>query len=119
MTKRQQDIMQILWNAKKPLVASQFLEYDPTLNINTVHQALRTLLKNGFIKVDDIVYSGTVLTRCYVPVISADDYVRENYLDLMGTDLSSEIICNYIDQITNVDTLNEIAEHLDQRLKSL
>ena len=56
------------------MTASQIASADEGLTINTVQAVIRKLLKSEFIKIDNIVYSGTVLCRSYCPAISADDF---------------------------------------------
>lgn len=74
LTKRDFDIMTILWNSQTSMRASEIVEADSNLNINTVQAVLRKLLKNGYIEVADIVYSGTVLSRSYQPIISKNEF---------------------------------------------
>lgn len=74
LTKRDMDILNILWKSEEPLTASQIASADEGLTINTVQAVIRKLLKSEFIKIDNIVYSGTVLCRSYCPAISADDF---------------------------------------------
>jgi len=74
MTNREEDIMNILWNSSKPLLAKEIAQQDPTLTINTVQAVLRKMLKNKWIEVKEIVYSNTVLARTYAPVITAEEY---------------------------------------------
>ena len=74
ITKKQLEIMKILWSSDKPLIASEILKRNDSLNINTVQACLRALVNKQFIKVADIVYSGTVLTRSYTP----PGYYRES-----------------------------------------
>jgi len=119
LTKRQQDIMKILWEAGKPLVASDFLKYDDSLNINTVQASLRALIKEDYIQIDDIVYSGTVLSRSYVPTVTADEFVKENYADILGSEISFEIVMRYIHNLTDVELLDQIAEALEARRADL
>ena len=64
---REMDILNILWQAEQPLVASEIAKKDDTLTINTVQANLRKLLKKELVEVADIVYSGTVLSRSYRP----------------------------------------------------
>jgi len=47
LTKRQQEIMEILWNSPEPLKASDIVKLDESFNINTVQAALRVLLENS------------------------------------------------------------------------
>lgn len=76
LTKRQNEVMSVLWNSESPLSANQICEKDEDLNMNTVQQVLQRLLKYEFIKVADIGYSNTVLTRLYVPVLSQPEYIQ-------------------------------------------
>ena len=68
LTKREKEIMEVLWTSPKSLVASEIAKKGGGMSLNTVQASLRKLLKNGLIKVNEIVYSGTVLSRSYVPV---------------------------------------------------
>ena len=74
------EIMTILWESEEPIVASEIARRGDNLTVNTVQSLLKKLMKLGYIKVADIVYSGTVLSRCYTPVISADDYEMNNMM---------------------------------------
>ena len=67
LTNREMDILNILWSAEEPLVASEIAKRDETLTINTVQATMRIMLKQGLVEVGDIVYSGTVLSRSFRP----------------------------------------------------
>lgn len=74
LSQREFQIMQTLWTRKdNPMIASEIAAAS-SLSINTVHAVIKKLLKNGYIKVADIVYSGTVLSRAYEPIISFESY---------------------------------------------
>ena len=51
LTKRQEDVMNILWDAKEPIIASEIVKTGTDLNINTVQAALRSLIKKNYIEV--------------------------------------------------------------------
>lgn len=72
LTKRDIDILKVLWSAEKPRSASDIVSDDENLTINTVQTELRKLLKNDYIKVADIGYSGTVLCRLYSAAVSPE-----------------------------------------------
>ncbi len=74
LSKRELDVMNILWAEGKPLIASEIPKRKQGLSINTVQVVLKKLLKRDFIKVADIVQSGTVLSRSYAPVITPEEY---------------------------------------------
>ena len=73
LTHRDLDVLSVLWDSKKPLTASEIVAANPALNKNTVQPVLRKLLKNELVQVADIVYSGTVLSRSYIPSISRQE----------------------------------------------
>lgn len=74
LTKRDLDIMNILWDSSKSMTASEIVNASSDLTMNTVQAILRKLLKKQLIEVADIVYSGTVLSRSYRPTITASDF---------------------------------------------
>jgi len=74
LSKRELDVMNVLWEAGRPMIASDIPGVQPSLSINTVQSVLKKLLMRNFIEVDKIVHSGTVLTRSYRPIISSEEY---------------------------------------------
>ena len=73
LTRRDLDVLSVLWDSEKPLTASEIVAANPALNKKTVQPVLRKLLKNELVQVADIVYSGTVLSRSYIPSISRQE----------------------------------------------
>ena len=61
ITNRDLDILNLLWESSTPLTASEILKKNNELTMNTIQAVLRKLLRNGYIEVADVVYSGTVL----------------------------------------------------------
>ncbi len=45
LSQKQLDVMKILWDAGTPLVASDIVKAESSMNINTVQASLRVLLK--------------------------------------------------------------------------
>ena len=79
LTGRDMDILNILWKSDESLTASQIASSDQGLTINTVQAVIRKLLKEKLIKIDNIVYSGTVLCRSYCPTMSEDDFALSQF----------------------------------------
>ena len=75
LTKRDLDVLNILWESDDPKTAAQIVKAGPELSMNTVQAVLRKLLKNKLVEIAEIVYSGTVLTRSYKPIISQEDFL--------------------------------------------
>lgn len=81
LTKRELDVLNILWESKKSMTAKEMIEMNPKLSINTVQSVLKQLIKKEYVKVGDIVYSGTVLARSYTAVLDANEYMMEQLAD--------------------------------------
>lgn len=105
LTGREKDILSILWNSDKGLIASEIVKLgDSTLTINTVQAVLKKLVKRELIQIEQIVYSGTVLSRSYVPTLSEEEFMvnmvtSEVYAYLKKFDISpchffKNFICN-------------------------
>lgn len=120
---RELDVMNVLWEAGKPLTARNITEYNHMLSINTVSAVLKSLLKKGYIQVSEIVYSGTVLTRSYLPVLDANEYlISQLPKSTTGSGISAEgIIAALLRQEDADDKTIEKLEYLlkeyEQKLK--
>ena len=91
LSPRQLQVMEILWDASEGKTASAIVKSNSDLQINTVQAALRSLVAKKYIEVGDIVYSGTVLSRRYVPVVSRDEYLEMSCRQL--SELSWSFAC--------------------------
>ena len=111
--------MKTLWAENKAMIASDFVQLDPSLNLNSVQSSLRSLLKKNYIEVSDIVYSGKVLTRSYVPTISADEYAAENINGIVNDLLSSNILLHYVETENDIETIKQLQQKLEERKKFL
>lgn len=119
LTRRQEDIMKILWESDKPLIASEIEKKQDDLNINTVQATLRALMKKNAIEVADIVYSGTVLSRSYRPIISRDQVITE-YDQVVSKVLNDKnLIAHYVDEINDLATITELEKIIKEKRKKL
>lgn len=109
LSEKEKDIMMVFWCTAEPLTASSVAEKGSSLNINTVQAALRNLLKKKYIDVADIVYSRTVLTRRYKPVISAEQYAADQ-LQAMQLNTLNFSTFKLIDNLLNNDNSNLLGE---------
>ena len=110
LSQKQLDVMKILWDAGTTLVAS---------DINTVQASLRVLLKENLVEIADIVYSGTVLSRSYRPLISRDVYFNAEYKNIIGNSSTSAMIATFIEQEEDISELERIEELIRKRMKEL
>ena len=116
ITEREKDIMSVLWHSGEALTASSIAEKGNGLSINTVQAAMRSLMKKKYIEIDDIVYSGTVLTRSYRPIISAEEYAANQLQEMRANTLNFSTL-NFINHLLKKDNLN-ILDELEDIIKS-
>ncbi|OFI49106.1 hypothetical protein BG261_04335 [Floricoccus tropicus] len=86
------EILDILWNKAVPMTSKDILEADSNLVMSTIQSTLKKLLKKELVVVDGITYSGTVLTRTYVPTVSQEEFVLKQYEGLKVKNLVSLLL---------------------------
>lgn len=117
LSTREIQIMNILWSSDKPLSANQIAEESDDMSVFSVQQVLQRLLKNEIIKVAEIGYSNTVLTRFYVSVLTQAEYVQfllgDSNLNLY------KITSFFIENNTDKNTLQDLKKQIVERQKKL
>lgn len=119
LSTRQLQVMEILWNSPESMTASAIEQQAEDLQINTVNASLRSLIKKEYIKVDKIVYSGTVLTRSYKPIISHAEYLSMSCEELANFSSSIAIVANLVEEETDEQVLNELEKLILERKRHL
>ncbi len=118
LTNREYDILKILWTSEDALTASGISEQGDGISINTVQATLKKLLKRELIHVDQIVYSGTVLSRAYRPSVSQEDFELKRYVSNMkriqGNDFScSQFVASFLGQESNRQKIRQEIDQLE------
>lgn len=121
LTKRERDIMIILWKANQPMTASQIAKSKEGLAVSTVQFNLRKLLSKDLIKIDQVVKSGKVLCRSYIPSISMEKFEAEH---LVNNFCKSEkqvsvscLIASFLDKEKDRESALAKIEELEDLLK--
>lgn len=105
ISEREKDIMSVLWLSGESLTASAIAEKGNGLSINTVQVGMRNLMKKKYIEVDKIVYSNTVLTRSYKPIISAEQYAADQLQAMRESTLNFSTL-DFIDHLLKTENSN-------------
>lgn len=79
LSKKEFDIMNVLWNSSQSLTANQICEIDKNLIMSTTQVSLRKLLKNKFISVDQVVMNNKSLSRSYIPIVKQGEYILNSF----------------------------------------
>lgn len=122
LTRREKDILYILWNAGKPIIASEIAAMDESLTISTVQSVLKKLLNKKLIEVADIVHSNTVLSRRYRPTLTLEEFENKKYVLTMKSLITknittSSIIATFIGQEDNPVKARKELEYLEMLIK--
>lgn len=119
LSKKQEEIMEILWNSNEPMIASEILKQKDSFNISTIQSTLKTLVKKKCIEVADIVYSGTVLSRSYRPIITREEVSSDIKIGIQQVLNEKNLFSYYVDKIDNLDTILTLEEVLKQKIDEL
>lgn len=119
LSPRQLEVMEILWNAEKGMTASEIVNASKELQINTVQASLRSLISKKYIEVGQIVYSGTVLSRSYIPTVTREEYLKFSCQKLTELSSSSLVMASFIGNTEDADVLNELEAMIQKRKQEL
>ena len=121
VSERETDILYALWNAERPLMASEIANEE--LKLTTVHTTLKRMLAKNLVEVVDFAKSGNVFGRCYQPTISmmefemdkfASGFVKRNEKEVTITDLLEVLF-----QDADKETLMRELDDLEQLIKEM
>lgn len=115
LTKRERQIMNIFWNAEKPLSANDIALQQQELSKNTIQAVVRKLKNHDLLKVADIGYSGTVLTRLYAPNVSQEEFLAAELSDQSLL----KLVTNFVESTKDSEALNNLADLIQARQQKL
>lgn len=115
LTKRELQIMQIIWNSTRALSVREITSLSDNLSQNTVQAVLRKLLDEHIIEVDGIGQSGTVHTRKFAASWSQEDYFKT----IMSPSAIKNLVSHFIDAATEPSEIDELASLVRQKQEDL
>lgn len=115
LTKRETQIMNVLWKSDEPLAAFDILEASPDLSRNTIQIVLKKLQTLGFIEVAGFGYHKNALTRTFKPIISQSEYME----DTLAASTALDIAKNFIKTTDDVAALDELDKMIQSKKKEL
>lgn len=118
LSPRQLELMEILWNAEDGMTASEIVKAS-NMQINTVQASLRSLVAKKYIEVGQIVYSGTVLSRSYIPIVTKEEYLDFSCQKLSEFSSSSLVMASLIGNTENPEVLDELEAMIHKRRREL
>ncbi len=111
LTKRETQIMNVLWKSSKPMSAYDILMAAPDLSRNTIQIVLKKLQATGFIEVAGVGYHKNALTRVFQPIISQSEYMEESLSDSAAYDLAK----SFVQATKDIASLDELTQLIQER----
>jgi Predicted transcriptional regulator len=127
LPEREIEILYVMWEADRPLMASEIAEADQELKLATVHTTLKRMLKKNLIEVVDFAKSGNVFGRCYQPTISmqefelnkiSNDYKRKKCLDITATNLVAALLSGQDNRMVQ-EELDRLEKLIQEKRKEI
>lgn len=116
LSHREKDVMDVLWSSDEPLTASMITKNSNGLTLNTVATVIKKLLEKKYIEVGEIVYSGTVLTRTYNCLVSAEEYALEQLQSSKKSALKFSVL-NFVDDFLKTNEDEEVLNELEELIR--
>lgn len=114
LTEREYEIMEILWQSQKPMLASDIMEVAENTSGNSVHKILNKLMEKGFVKVAGNVKVVKSQSRLYAPAISAVEYIAIQSEEIFKSTTKKFDLKNFLLCLTkkNKSRNNEIIDEI-------
>ena len=109
LTRKEEQIMQAVWQIGHPCLISEILKKDTTLKRHTVAPGIITLTKKGYLKVDSIGKSMTRTGRAYAPIVTQHAYDEQQKLIqcVVDSQTTKDGILNYIQLLIDTNQADD------------
>lgn len=120
LTKREIDVMRILWESEKALMVSEIVNREGG-TVYSVQRVMQSLLKKGMVAVDGYAYSNKTLGRKFKPLVSSESIESEALQELTGSLINksiatSHLLASLLPTDNSEDTLSEL-DRLEEMIK--
>ncbi|MCI8847108.1 MAG: BlaI/MecI/CopY family transcriptional regulator [Lachnospiraceae bacterium] len=120
LPEREVEILYTLWDAGRPLLASEMADEGEELKLATVHTTLKRMLKKGLIEVVDFAKSGNVYGRCYQPTFGLQEFEMERLSNSFNKKRCKDITTsNFVAALLDAKESDEAMEELDELEKMI
>lgn len=122
LTVSEEELMNLFWNAEKPLTSVKILELaaDKSWKGNYLHKMLRGLEKKGYIKICGTVQYGKQYAREFTPIVTREMYTAE-LLSYQGVKSSSfaKIAMALVEKEQDSKPDKELIHELEEMIEQL
>lgn len=120
LTKREIDVMRILWEAEETLMVSEVVNREGG-TIYSVQRVMQSLLKKDMVAVDGHAYNNKTLGRKFKPLVSSEsielEAIQEFTCSLVNKNIvTSHLLASLLPTDNRKDTLDEL-DRLEEMIK--
>lgn len=115
LTKRESQVMDILWKHDKKMSANDIKLASDGLSIYTISQVLQYLLSIGYVEVTGIGKNKKSIARLYSPCISESEYVSS----FIKKETCEEIAVHYIQNSNDISEITKLEQLIEKKKKEL
>lgn len=130
LTKREMEVMQLLWNADKPLMATDIqkvMDADAKdkkgVSIFLVQKLIKSLINKGYISVAEEIPIANTKARTFVATVSESGYAiiqYKGYFTGSNSEAATSLVANLLDSDEYAsETIGELEKILAERKEQL
>ena len=123
MTKSERELMRVLWNSDEPLTCVQIVERSEgkKWQDSYVHIMVRSLLKQGLIKVDGFELVSKSYARKFAPTMTEDESIVRNLVgeDVWSKDRVPAMFTAFVEKEATLESLDEFEKIINARRNEL
>ena len=116
LTKKESEIMDIIWKENVPLTAAEIQESDTEMSVYSVQQVLQRLLSMEFLKVTGIKKNKKAYARQFAANIRESEYIS-SFINNKETEL--QLATNCIKHNNDLETILQLEELIKQKREEL
>lgn len=115
LTKKEQEVMDVLWNSDTPMSPNDIVNASDNLLECTIRQVTQKLLKKGYIEISGFGYTKNSVTRMLAPTFTQAEYLAK----LSNERCSLQFVSNYIDKSNDLDALDALEKKIQEKIKEV
>ncbi|WP_276936590.1 BlaI/MecI/CopY family transcriptional regulator [Faecalibaculum rodentium] len=115
-TKKESQVMDILWSEGKPLTAREISDRISEMSVYSVQQVLSRLLEGNIIQVAGITHNRNAIARQYEPSMQEADYLASI---ANSRETCRRFAQNFVDAGASLEELNELEARIRTRIREL
>ncbi len=121
LTKRELEIMRILWASNDSMKASEIAQMNGGCSIDSVQPIIKSLIKKEMIEVDEVVFSRNALARKFKAKVKSESIemgmIKNVFKGLVSRNITAaHLVAAFLPEENDQETLKEL-DRLEEMIK--